>query len=57
MTLSLAAGLEEPEAGEILVNGTPVAAPRLNVFVAPDERELGMVFQNHEDQARSLIML
>jgi hypothetical protein len=34
-----------------------VAAPRLNVFVAPDERELGMVFQNHEDQARSLIML
>ena len=57
MTLSLAAGLEEPEVGEILVNGTPVAAPRRNVFVAPDERELGMVFQNHEDQARSLIML
>jgi ABC-type sulfate/molybdate transport systems ATPase subunit len=55
-TLRLAAGLEEPEGGEILVNGTPVAAPGRNVFVAPDKQELGMVFQNHEDEARSLIM-
>jgi ABC-type sulfate/molybdate transport systems ATPase subunit len=54
-TLRLVAGLEEP-GGEILVNDTPVAAPRRNVFVAPDKRELGMVFQNHEDEARSLIM-
>jgi uncharacterized protein YaiE (UPF0345 family) len=44
------------QGGEILVNDTPVAAPRRNVFVAPDRRELGMVFQNHEDEARSLIM-
>jgi len=44
------------QGGEILVNDTPVAAPRPNVFVAPDKRELGMVFQNHEDEARSLIM-
>jgi hypothetical protein len=44
------------QGGEILVNDTPVAAPRRNVFVAPDKRELGMVFQNHEDEARSLIM-
>jgi ABC-type sulfate/molybdate transport systems ATPase subunit len=55
-TLRLAAGLEEPEGGEILVNGTPVAAPHRNVFVTPQKRELGMVFQNHEDEARSLIM-
>jgi ABC-type Fe3+/spermidine/putrescine transport system ATPase subunit len=46
-TLRLVAGLEEPDDGEILVNGTPVAAPRRNVFVAPDKRELGMVFQSY----------
>ena len=46
-TLRLAAGLEEPDDGEILVNGTAVAAPRRNVFVAPDKRELGMVFQSY----------
>ena len=43
-TLRLVAGLEEPDDGEILVNGTPVAAPRRGVFVAPDKRALGMVF-------------
>ena len=46
-TLRLVAGLEEPDDGEILVNGTAVAAPRRNVFVAPDKRELGMVFQSY----------
>ena len=46
-TLRLAAGLEEPDDGEILVNGTAVAAPSRNVFVAPDKRELGMVFQSY----------
>src|SRR4029077_19528159 len=46
-TLRLVAGLEEPDDGEILVNGTPVAAPRRGVFVAPDKRALGMVFQSY----------
>ena len=46
-TLRLVAGLEEPDDGEILVSGIPVAAPRRNVFVAPDKRELGMVFQSY----------
>src|SRR5215510_10084303 len=46
-TLRLVAGLEEPDDGEILVNGTVVAAPRRNVFAAPDKRELGMVFQSY----------
>src|SRR5499426_2955586 len=46
-TLRLVAGLEEPDDGEILVNGTVVAAPRRNVFVAPDKRALGMVFQSY----------
>jgi multiple sugar transport system ATP-binding protein len=46
-TLRLVAGLEEPDDGEILVNGVAVAAPRRNVFVAPDKRKLGMVFQSY----------
>jgi ABC-type Fe3+/spermidine/putrescine transport system ATPase subunit len=46
-TLRLVAGLEEPDDGEILVNGTPVAVPRRNVFVAPDKRQMGMVFQSY----------
>ncbi|HEX9274304.1 MAG TPA: ABC transporter ATP-binding protein, partial [Candidatus Binatia bacterium] len=46
-TLRLVAGLEEPDDGEILVSGIPVATPRRNVFVAPDKRELGMVFQSY----------
>ena len=46
-TLRLVAGLEEPDDGEILVNGTPVAMPRRNVFVAPDKRQMGMVFQSY----------
>src|SRR5262245_64152970 len=46
-TLRLVAGLEDPDDGEILVNGTIVAAPRRNVFVAPDKRALGMVFQSY----------
>jgi iron(III) transport system ATP-binding protein len=46
-TLRLVAGLEEPDDGEILVNGVAVASPRRNVFVAPDKRKLGMVFQSY----------
>ena len=46
-TLRLIAGLEEPDDGEILLNGRCVAAPRQGVFVVPDERRLGMVFQSY----------
>jgi iron(III) transport system ATP-binding protein len=46
-TLRLIAGLEEPDDGEILVNGTAVAAPRRNLWVPPDKRQLGMVFQSY----------
>jgi ABC-type Fe3+/spermidine/putrescine transport system ATPase subunit len=45
-TLRLVAGLEEPDDGEILVNGASVAAPRRGVSVAPDKRALGTVFQS-----------
>jgi ABC-type Fe3+/spermidine/putrescine transport system ATPase subunit len=46
-TLRLIAGLEEPDEGEILVDGTIVAAPGRGIFVAPDKRRLGMVFQSY----------
>ncbi len=46
-TLRLVAGLEDPDDGEILVNGIAVAVPRRGIFVAPDKRELGMVFQSY----------
>jgi ABC-type Fe3+/spermidine/putrescine transport system ATPase subunit len=46
-TLRLAAGLEEPDEGEILLNGVPVAAPERGVFLPPEKRQLGMVFQSY----------
>ena len=46
-TLRLVAGLEEPDGGEIRVNGKPVAAPSQGVFIAPDKRQMGMVFQSY----------
>jgi ABC-type Fe3+/spermidine/putrescine transport system ATPase subunit len=46
-TLRLVAGLEEPDDGEIFVNGVPVAAPRSGIFIPPDKRQMGMVFQSY----------
>lgn len=46
-TLRLAAGLEEPDGGEILINNLTVAAPERGVFAAPEKRQLGMVFQSY----------
>ena len=46
-TLRLAAGLEEPDAGEILLNGMAVASPERGFFVPPEKRRLGMVFQSY----------
>lgn len=46
-TLRLVAGLEEPEEGEILLNGQPVASPKRGSFVPPDKRDMGMVFQSY----------
>lgn len=46
-TLRLIAGLEEPDGGEILVKGQPVAAPRQGIYLAPDKRQMGMVFQSY----------
>jgi ABC-type Fe3+/spermidine/putrescine transport system ATPase subunit len=46
-TLRLAAGLEEPDAGEICLNGAVVAAPGKGLFIPPEKRHLGMVFQSY----------
>ena len=46
-TLRLVAGLEEPDAGEILINGKTVAAPDRGLFLPPEKRQLGMVFQSY----------
>ena len=46
-TLRLVAGLEEPDDGEILIEGTSVAAAREGIFLAAEKRHLGMVFQSY----------
>ena len=46
-TLRLVAGLEEPDAGEILLNGEPIASPERGIFLPPDKRRMGMVFQSY----------
>jgi iron(III) transport system ATP-binding protein len=38
------AGLERPDAGEVLLDGRPLCAP--GVFVPPERRRIGMVFQD-----------
>src|SRR5690349_10518893 len=46
-TLRLIAGLERPDSGEIEVDGRLVTSPRRGVFVAPEKRAMGMVFQSY----------
>jgi len=44
-TLRLIAGLERPDGGEIRINGRVMASGA--VFVPPEQRGVGMVFQDH----------
>jgi iron(III) transport system ATP-binding protein len=46
-TLRSIAGLERPSAGEITVNGNPVYSAGKGIFVAPNKRNFGMVFQSY----------
>ena len=46
-TLRSIAGLERPRAGEISVNGRVVYSSSQGVFVAPNQRGFGMVFQSY----------
>ena len=46
-TLRLVAGLEELDEGEITANGKILASTAQNVFVPPEKRGIGMVFQSY----------
>ncbi len=46
-TLRCIAGLDTPNAGTIAINGRVVSDPARKLFVAPHERDLGMVFQSY----------
>jgi ABC-type Fe3+/spermidine/putrescine transport system ATPase subunit len=46
-TLRLVAGLERPDAGEITLRDRVVASVPRRTFVAPNQRNLGMVFQSY----------
>jgi iron(III) transport system ATP-binding protein len=46
-TLRSIAGLERPRSGEISVDGTLIYSSRSNVFIPPNRRRLGMVFQSY----------
>ncbi len=46
-TLRCIAGLEIPDDGEIYIGSKLVSAPRKGVFVPPEKRNIGMVFQNY----------
>ncbi|MBI5301714.1 MAG: ABC transporter ATP-binding protein [Chloroflexi bacterium] len=45
--LRMIAGLEEPDAGEILIDGRPVFSSDQDIFVPPPQRNLGLVFQSY----------
>jgi iron(III) transport system ATP-binding protein len=46
-TLRCIAGLEHPDGGEIVIGDTLTAAPARGIFVPPERRGLGMVFQSY----------
>ncbi len=46
MTLRLVAGLERPDAGEIVLGGQPLVSRERRVWVPPRERRCGFVFQD-----------
>jgi iron(III) transport system ATP-binding protein len=46
-TLRSIAGLERPRSGEIAVDGTLIYSSLKNVFIPPNRRRLGMVFQSY----------
>ena len=46
-TLRLVAGLETPDAGEILLQSRPMASHDRRINVPPHKRDMGMVFQSY----------
>jgi iron(III) transport system ATP-binding protein len=46
-TLRCIAGLERPDGGEIHIGGDVVAAPARGIYLDPEDRNIGMVFQSY----------
>ena len=46
-TLRCIAGFEQPSSGRIVINGEPVTQPSASIFVPPNRRHFGMVFQSY----------
>ena len=46
-TLRCVAGLERPEAGEIIIGDQVVFSSEKKIFVLPNKREVGMVYQSY----------
>jgi iron(III) transport system ATP-binding protein len=46
-TLRLLAGLEKPDAGEIYVGGRCLTSAPRTIFLSPEKRRMGMVFQTY----------
>lgn len=46
-TLRCVAGLEQPDSGEIIIEGTLVNSSQRNIYVPPEDRVIGMIFQSY----------
>ena len=46
-TLRCIAGLEHPDTGEIRIENEPVTSVDRGIFLTPEDRNLGMVFQSY----------
>src|SRR5713226_2400701 len=46
-TLRLVAGLEQPDEGVILLNGRVIVSAKDGLFLPPERRNMGMVFQSY----------
>lgn len=46
-TLRCIAGLEKPDSGEITIGGKVVTSPEKGIFVPPEKRDIGLVFQSY----------
>jgi len=46
-TLRMIAGFETPDRGEVRVGGKTIASARQRLFLPPEKREMGMVFQSY----------
>jgi len=46
-TLRLLAGLEKPDAGEVYVGGRCLTSAARTIFLSPEKRRMGMVFQTY----------